>query len=421
MARKKQGADRMVRVAEGVYKRGDAYLVPIYHADLNGPGRGGKKWHSLSRCGPDCRHAPIVDRESARDAKRLLESEKRITRRNGQPEETADGWMGSRSGETPRWLDLFPRKEQTTNIHNAERVRGFAKHFEGRLLKSLTEDEVWAWAEDNQGQVKEVRAALNDAKRMRLLDDNPLTYYRQAQRRGRRDIETLSIAELDQLVEVAHATWGDYGERMGALIELAAWTGMRPGELFLLSKKRGNEQNGGRVNQVHARGWIDVQWQWNAKVREIKRPKWDSMRRVVLLPRARAALDLLPMAPEGWMFTTQRDARFSQRNLHYYWDPVRRRFTDSLPSSHWLSRRVADLGNDGNLDFYELRHFFGTALAHPPAGIRPASPYEIAQQMGHKDGGQLAMQVYIHTKGSDVIRDLGDAWAAHEPRARPAA
>jgi integrase len=142
------------------------------------------------------------------------------------------------------------------------------------------------------------------------------------------------------------------------------------------------------------------------------------MREVVLLPRARAAIERLPVSPEGWLFLTQRMSRFTQRNLHYYWDPVRRTFTDRLPASHWLKLRLAERGIGGNLDFYELRHFFGTALAQPPAGIRPASPYEIAKMMGHKDGGQLAMKVYIHAKERDVIEGLSAAWAEHAPRAR---
>jgi hypothetical protein len=82
---------------------------------------------------------------------------------------------------------------------------------------------------------------------------------------------------------------------------------------------------------------------------------------------------------------------------------VRRAFARKLPEDHWLSHRIREQGQQkGQLDFYELRPFFGTAFAHPPAGVRPASPYEIAQQMGHKDGGALATRVYIHTKGNEA-------------------
>lgn len=435
MARRKQAAGKMVRVAEGVYRRDDAYLVPIYHSDLKGPGKGGKRWHSLTNCGPECEHDQIVDLDSAKDAKRQLEQQKRDARSgNAKANLLVKEWAGSSTpGATPLWLQRFPRNGETTMAHLAERVRFFVDEFGERSLRSLTDEEVSAWAAKHDGRAKEVRTCLNDALKVRprVLEENPLRDYKFGQRRGRADIQTLSVEELDtMLLPIARNEWGDYGANMEALIELGAWTGMRPGELFMLSTEPGNDLNGGRVNFIDLeQNLIDVQWQWNVHIRKVTRPKWDSQRKVVLLPRARAAVEHLPKTPEGWVFLTQRLARFTQRNLHYYWDPVRRAFTKKLPASHWLPLRIEDAKgaarkagkpytNEGNLDFYELRHYFGTALAHPPAGIRPASPYEIAQQMGHKDGGALAMRTYIHTKDMDVVRDLSAAWADHAPRPR---
>lgn len=422
MAKKKQDAAKMVRVAEGVYRRGTAYLVPIYHAEMNG-GAGGKRWHGAS-CGQNCKHDRIVDKESAREAKRQLEAQKRALR-GGRTDRTVWEWAGSTGrDETPMWLQRFPRPERSTMLHNAQQVRRFAEHFRDRTLRSLSEDEVWEFVGTHPSAVKEIRACLNDAIKFKLLEGNLLEHYDLGQRRGRSDIETLSIEELDeQLLPIARREWGDdYGENMEALVELGAWTGMRPGELFMLSTERGNDLNGGRVNYIDfERGLIDLQWQFQSKLGEVKRPKWGSVREVVLLPRARAALERLPRTPEGWVFVTQRLQQFTQRSLFYYWDPVRRALQNSLPASHWLSLRIAEHGKKGNLDFYELRHYFGTALAHPPAGIRPASPYEIAQQMGHKDGGALAMRTYIHTKGLEVVKDLNAAWAEHAPRERAGA
>jgi integrase len=410
---KKQAAGAMKRVAEGIYRRGDAYLVPIYNAESKS-----KDWHSAG-CGTRCGHVAIVDLATAREAKRQLEQRKRLRRRHGGADKTVGEWMTSESGGTPPlWLQLYPRLGAGTMIHTAERVRAFARKFEDRTLRSLTEEEVWEWCSDHPSSVKELRACFNDAIRAKLMTSNPLEHYRQGKGRGRRDISTLKVAELDDLLlPTAREVWRDYGPTMEAIIEVGAWTGMRPGELFLLSTQPGNDANGGRVNYVDFdSNVIHVEWQWNVKIREIARPKWGSRRKVVLLPRARAAIEQLPKTPEGWCFVTQRMARFTQRNLHYYWDPVRRAFADRLPASHWLRLRMAEDGQAGDLDFYELRHFFGTALAHPPAGIRPATPYEIAQQMGHKDGGQLAMRIYIHTDGDDVVAGLSDAWAQHAPR-----
>jgi integrase len=417
VATKKQAAGKMVRVAEGIYKRGDAYLVPIYHAELN-DGRGGKRWHGIG-CGAECGHDQIVDIGTARSAKRQLEDRKRKARGRQPVEETADSWAGSAPKEIPRWLATFPRKTEGTMLHNAAQVRAFGRDFAGRPLRSLTEEEVWAWCGRHPSTVKEVRACLNDAIKLKLLDENPLEHYKLGDRRGRRDIETLTVEELDELLlPTAREEWGDYGDHMEAMIEIAAWTGMRPGELFMLSTQPGNELNGGQVNHVDlAAGLIDVQWQWNQRTGKVSRPKWDSMRRVVLLPRARAAIERLPQTPEGWLFVTQRMTRFSQRTLGYYWDPIRRGFAKKLPSSHWLPRRMAEKGPTGNLDFYELRHYFGTALAQPPAGIPAASPYEIMNQMGHKDL-EVTLRVYVHVKNNDVVSNLSSAWAGHAPRQR---
>lgn len=417
---KKKGAAKMVRVVEGIYKRGDAYLVPIYHADLNGPGKAGKRWHSLTNCGPECQHVQIVDLATAKAAKRKLEDQKVQVRARGGSDKTVKEWAGSTSPAVPLWLKTYPRKGEGTMVHNAERVRGFGKSdLKDRSLRSLTQDEVWGWCDGHPSTFNALRACLNDALKAQLIDVNHLDNYGAVTSRGRRDIVTLSLPELDDiLLPTAREEWGDFGEAMEGLVELGAWTGMRPGELFLLSTQPGNDLNGGRVNYVDLkRGFIDVQWQWNPKLRKATRPKWDSMRKVALLPRARAVIERTEDSAEGWVFVTQRGQRMTQRHLHYYWDPVRRAFTKKLPASHWLPLRIADLGpKKGNLDFYELRHYFGTALAQPPAGIKPASEREIMDQMGHKDPKVTA--IYVHMKNQDVVDSLAASWAAHAPRSR---
>ena len=399
----KRSSTSAVRVADGVYRRGESYSVSVYD-----PGTKRKAWHG-PRCGPECQHDRIVSLESAKIAKRQLEERKR--RVAGKTDETVRGW-------SERWLTVFPRKAESTNLHNGERVSGFVKVFGDRSLRSLREDEVWEWASGpNGGAVKEVRAMLNDAIKLRLLEENPLRHFQTPARRGRRDIMVLTTGELDLLVKCALETWPDYGPRMAAMIEMAAWSGVRPGELFLFSTRAG-----ARVNHVDLEaGSIEVGWQFNSRLGEVTRPKWDSQRRVVLLPRAAAAVRSLMAVeadePDGMLFKTERGRPYTGRTHHYYFDPVRRAFAAKLPEDHWLRIRIAEQGARGSLDFYELRHFFGTALAQPPAGVRPATPYEIAQQLGHKDGGALAMQVYIHAEQNRVVSELGAAWAGQKRRA----
>lgn len=430
MAGKKAGAQR--RVAEGIYERNGSYLVPIYV-----PGKDGEKarkvWHGPG-CAGACSHVEIVDLSSARTAKRQLEESKR--QGGKRVTETCDAWAA-------RWLTVFPRLQDSTNVHNAERVKSFARDFKGRALASVTKEEarVWILGGEARGDVakraakwggvvkgegsvtvpahrsslKEVRAMFNDAVKIELVDVNPFDNMGLATGRGRRDIQVLTTPELEQLLAIARKSHGTYGVHMAAMIEAAAWSGLRPGELFLLSF-----ENHGKVNFVDFRaGEILVEWQSNSKTGKVSRPKNSSARPVVLLPQAERALRSLPQRPveRGPMFLTKHGRPYTQRTHHYYWDPVRKAFAAQMKPEHWLPRRIAEKGEAGNLDFYELRHFFGTALANPPVGVRPATPYEIALQMGHKDGGELAMRVYIHVDQQEARQNLSNAWRQTPPAA----
>jgi integrase len=421
---------KMERVAEGVYKRNGSYLVAVWD-----PGRGaggGKEWHS-PKCGLACRHDEIVDLPSAKRVKRQLEEGKR--QRRGRGTETVAGWAD-------RWLTVFPRLKESTNIHNEERIRTFVKDFGDLPLSALDREHLRLWvlgAEDGVdgrlagaakgwsgstvlpdgrvkvkshiGSAKEVRAMLNDAKKVNLIEANPIDDLRIARGRGRSDIEVLTIAELDKLCEIAERQHGEFGPFFSAMIRFAAWSGMRPGELYMLAFAANDEYP--RVNVIdRSARVIHCDWAWNSKTSRIERPKYESIRKIILLPEAERALAGMSWPPSGPILRTQRGGHFTSRNHHYYWNPVRNAFAETLPASHWLRQRLDEKGQAGDLDFYELRHFFGTRLAQPPGDIRPATPYEIAQQMGHKDGGQLAMTRYLHINASDARDALLDAWTA---------
>jgi integrase len=308
-----------------------------------------------------------------------------------------------------RWLQKVPRKAESTNMHNDSRVRAFARAFQGRALSSITEEEAADFALAHPGTFKEVHAMFNDACAMRLADRNPFAGIRVPSREGRRNIVVLTDAELEQLVALARAVHGPggYGEVFAAMVQVAAWTGLRPGELFLLSLEPGDRLNFADLKA----GVIHVDWQLGSKTGKVGLPKKESQRQVVLLPGAEDALRSFRSWEPGMpVFLTKRGKPFNQRTHFYYWDPVRAAFAASLPAGHHLRQRTTESGEPGNLDFYELRHFFGTKLAHPPAGIKPASPYEIAAMMGHKDGGQLAMERYIHVRAEEAQRSIRDAW-----------
>jgi integrase len=61
-----------------------------------------------------------------------------------------------------------------------------------------------------------------------------------------------------------------------------------------------------------------------------------------------------------------------------------------------------------------LRHYYGTLLARK--GI---APYEIAAMMGHKDGGKLAMDRYIHVTERDARENVAAAFGSNVRELRP--
>ena len=55
-----------------------------------------------------------------------------------------------------------------------------------------------------------------------------------------------------------------------------------------------------------------------------------------------------------------------------------------------------------------LRHYYGTLLAR-----MDVTPYEIASMMGHKDGGKLALDRYIHVTERDARAKVAAAFGSN--------
>lgn len=405
----KRAAGKYNRIADGVYERNGVLCVAIWNPRKGD--NGGKDWHTLGNCACGRTH-PGSTKADAKELKLQLEREKR-EQRNMLAEMSVDEWVGHYDDErwvSGKWRELRPRPSEGTNIHNDFAVRAFAKEFAGRSLSSITPQEAAEYATRHPATTKEVHAMLNDALAMKLITRNAFTGIRQVAGKGRRDIFVLTDQELQELCDIARAIYRDFGDMFAAMIQTAAWTGLRPGELFLVSLNPDDHIN---YADVDARV-LHVEWQAHSRVRKTTRPKNNSMREVILLPGALDALRSIERTQEPGevLFRTKQGKPFSQRSFFYYWSSVRDAFVSSRPPGHHLRRRMkaGGVGGNGNFDFYELRHYFGTKLAHPPAGVRPASPQDIAMMMGHKDGGELAMRVYIHTRNEDALDRIGAAW-----------
>ena len=250
-----------------------------------------------------------------------------------------------------RWLTLHPRPRLATNLHYAEQVSGFVRLFGARRLGDVARLEAREWVIDHRGQHPAVRSMFSDAKRDGLILENPFTEMRLQQSRGRRDLEVLSVAQVDALAAVARVK---FGPGIAALILMAAYTGMRPGELYAL-----------RWPAIDLdENEISVLSSYSSRSGETTAPKNGRHRRIVLFPEARSGLLEVPREDETIVFRTIQGRQLTGTSLHYYFDPLR-----------------TAIGRPG-MSFYELRHHAAYHLFVAWATRRRTWPTSWATPMG---------------------------------------
>ncbi len=295
-----------------------------------------------------------------------------------------------------RWLEECPRCEGTTRAY-VYATKPVVDRFGGRQIRSITEAEGNNFMVSSPKHAGDVaRVMFSDARRLGLIDRNPFDGHRRALPSMRRP--TLPVrAELDALIRASAAVHGPvYGRHFGAMIEVAAWTALRPGELFALCMEQVDLE----------RNTINVDRQLLRSGR-LAPPKPRRHSQIGLAPRARRALlEHAPADTSQHVFWTVERTPFGQSKLHYYWNPVR--VAAGLP----------------NLHFRDLRHFCATQLVE--AGVLPC---DVAIQLGHCDNGELVMKHYLNPNEERarrhilaVFRDLDDDAPdalCREPRRTP--
>lgn len=303
-----------------------------------------------------------------------------------------------------RFLDVHHTRDKgrpapTTRTHNEQMLRPFRDAHGRRLLAGFPKDIATDWAATRPNSAQVVKAMFNEALREDFCPANPFAALRIKSGRGRKDIDPLTEAEVEQLANIALRSSGHYGPELWALILFLAWTGIRPGEACAL----------------HAQS---IDWETlRVDVRATRRndgtlaaTKGKRSRTIPLADEPAAAVRTLRRTT-GPLFRSPTGKPLRPNSIRHYWVPVRAAFTASLPDDHWLRRRLLTDPSD-QLDPYELRHFCGSMLAD-----RGYNATDIAGMLGNT--ARVCEDTYIHAHRDRQIERLREGLnrpAAPDPR-----
>lgn len=286
-----------------------------------------------------------------------------------------------------RWTTdpLFARPKESTNIHNRERTLAFIRLHGERPIDTIDDDDIAAWLAGGRrnGTVPALRAMFNDAasaKAGRLVRQNPFARLGISKGPGRRDQQPPTEEKVWEIIECARTLTTP---SFAAWLQVAAFTGLRPGELDAL---RG-------ANVDLRRGRIDVIEQFNAKTGTFTPPKNGLTRQAPLTDPAREAVLALPAESE-FCFVSIRGAHWTASARAYHWKAVR-------AASGW----------QGSL-YLATRHFAGWYMVN----VLGLPSEDVAIALGHTDGGELVRRLYGHRDKSLALDRVA---AAYSRRPRP--
>lgn len=247
-----------------------------------------------------------------------------------------------------RWLQLHPRQKESTNIGYAQQVKPFVELHGQRRLAEVTVELALEWALERRWTLGGGARDVQRRAEARAGRDKPLHQSKAARDARRRDIEVLTRAQVEQLASCAHDVWsGEVAYTMHALVSMAAFVGMRPGELYGLrwaDIDLRDEEVHVRRQYSKASGTFDV-------------PKNGKARDIALTGPAKAALLEMPrpLDADELIFRASRGGPITGRLQHYYWHPIRCSF--GKPS----------------MDLYELGPFRNPSGPSIPRSVRASA------------------------------------------------
>lgn len=258
-----------------------------------------------------------------------------------------------------RWLEEWPRPATSTQRQYRDAMKRFAEDFGPTPLCDVERLSARTWALSVPRYIsRTVRTMYEDARNVGLVEHNPFSNLRLPTAERTEQIEAPTLDEYRCVLE-ACTVLGAYGSEFRAMVQFAAWTGVRAGELQALK-------------------WEDIGaetvWIRRARKRDgtEKRPKNGRERQIAFLPPARV-LDDLPHRPDPYVFHSPLGNALDQGSHFYAWREVRA--SAGLRHIRW----------------HDWRHFCATQLLE--LGL---DHFAVSVQLGHTDGGALVMARYGH-------------------------
>lgn len=259
-----------------------------------------------------------------------------------------------------RWLEEWARPEASTRRLYGAAAHRFAEHFGATPLGEVERLSARSWALTVPRSVSRVIGTMyEDARNVGLVEANPFANLRLPAGEKQAEIAAPTMEQYKALV-VACDTLDGYAAEFRAMIQFAAWTGVRQGELFALK-------------------WADVGTE-SIHIRRsrkldgsIGKPKNGLEREIPFLPPARVLDDYSPAKGSPFVFNSVRGKPLLKGTHAWSWSKVRA--AAGQPRVRWHS----------------LRHFCATQLLE--LGL---SHFDVSVQLGHTDGGFLVQNRYGH-------------------------
>lgn len=282
-----------------------------------------------------------------------------------------------------RWTTdrLFARPKASTDHQNHWAVREFVALYGHIPIKHIAHEHVAAYlAGGRRGhRAYALRTMFNDAMSREaghIIDTNPFTGLRLRRASGNRHKQPPTEPEVWALIAAARKT---AGPNFAAWLQVACFTGLRPGELDALQWDAVD----------FSKGRIVVREQYNARTRTFTAPKNGLVRPALLTPPALVALQAVARTSE-YCFVAPRGGHYTPASRRAPWARTRKQ-----------------AGHTASL-YLSTRHFAGWYMVN----VLGIDSEDVAFALGHQDGGELVRTLYGHRDREQGLERAAAAFAA---------